>query len=125
MVPSDPLQAVLDEDYDVVKCDIEGMEIYLLSTQTLEWGSVYCLMVEISHNRLVDKHPDGTGFLVFNDILQKLRAGGFEWFYTTQSAFSPGYWAQTGSDFVLFAYRSEQDLERDLTASIDKKFLQS
>ena len=112
-VESDSFQQVLDQKYDVVKIDIEGSELDLLTTKNLDWKTTYLLMVEISRNRLVEQNPDGRGWRTYLKILRKLRRKGFKYVEVCHSTFKPSYWKKKGSDFVMLAYRPEADEESE------------
>ena len=66
------------------------------------------LYLEYSAHRLRLRHPDGSGYLVFADALDKLEKGGFELGYIEEKARGLDFWKksyQRGGDFKAWFFR--------------------
>ena len=116
LVPAVSLSEALTHQHTVVKMDIEGSELQLLS-RPRDWKNTRLLILEFSAGR--SRHF-GVGPLAFARVLDALRAGGFTHLHLeVEGMTTKRFWTREQNlavnlDFMVFAYRRIPGLDYDL-----------
>ena len=109
-------ERVISDQHTIIKMDIEGSELALLS-QPRDWKRVRILVFEFSAARC--RHL-GVGPLPFVSVLKALRQGGFTHLSIPLSSKirKEDFWRsdahQKHLDFMVWCYREQADSENDI-----------
>ena len=106
-VPAISLDEALTSKHTIVKVDVEGSEIQLLS-KPREWKNTRLLIFEFSAGR---SRRFGAGPLAFAGVLDALRSGGFTHLHLeAKGVATQKFWTREGNvaanlDFMVWVYR--------------------
>lgn len=118
--PAKSVRSMLTDEVTVVKIDVEGSEMAILSDESLDWNHTRLLALEFSVARC---RKLGLGWRPFTFVLKNLEAKGFTHVYIDRQAWAPSYWRtgvssfQESLDAMVFAYRQGSDPHGDQTAT--------
>ncbi|CAE7783774.1 rrg1 [Symbiodinium necroappetens] len=116
LVPAVSLDEALTNNHTIVKVDVEGSEIQLLS-KPRQWKNTRLLIFEFSAGR--SRHF-GAGPLAFAGVLDALRSGGFTHLHLeARGVATQKFWTREGNvaanlDFMVWVYRRLPGVDHDL-----------